>query len=180
MLCYVSGRQTHSVGYALVEAKRKGRFNRKQAEELGVPVGPKFQQLHEGSPIELENGTVVQPEDVVGEPRPGRRVIYTGDTRPTETVVSAAASADLLIHDAMFTHDYIERARQTGHSTVREAADVARRADVKQLALTHISSRYASNLTPLEEEATETYGEAAFIPNDGQSITIPYPNTDDE
>lgn len=170
--------RTRSVGYALVEEKRKGRFNRERAEELGVPVGPKFQQLHEGSPVELEDGTVVRPEQVVGESRPGRRVVYTGDTRPIDAVISAASDADLLIHDSMFTHDRHDRAQHTGHSTAQEAATVASRAGVKCLALTHISSRYANNVTPLKNEAIETFGDDVFLPNDGDSLTISYP--DDE
>ncbi|MFC7209302.1 ribonuclease Z [Natronoarchaeum sp. GCM10025321] len=172
--------RTRSVGYALVEAERKGRFDRERAEDLGVPVGPKFQQLHEGSPVELKDGTVVQPEEVVGDPRPGRRVVYTGDTRPTEPVVSAAANADLLIHDAMFTQDRQQRAQQTGHSTAQEAATVASKAGVKRLALTHISSRYATDAEPLENEAVEKFGDNAFLPDDGDTITIPYPEIDDE
>lgn len=171
--------RTRSVGYALIEAERKGRFDRERAEDLGVPVGPKFQQLHEGSPVELEDGTVVQPETVVGDPRPGRRVVYTGDTRPTEPVVSVAANADLLIHDAMFTHDRQQRAQQTGHSTAQEAATVASQASVKRLALTHISSRYATDVEPLENEAVERFGDSAFLPEDGDTITIPYPENND-
>lgn len=171
--------RTRSVGYVLVEAERKGRFDRERAQDLGVPVGPKFQQLHEGNAVELEDGTVVQPEEVVGDPRPGRRVVYTGDTRPIEPVVSVAANADLLIHDAMFTQDRQQRAQQTGHSTAREAASVASQAGVKRLALTHISSRYATNAEPLENEAIERFGDNAFLPDDGDTITIPYPECDD-
>lgn len=170
--------RTRSVGYALVEDERKGRFDRERAEDLGVPVGPKFQQLHEGSPVELEDGTVVHPEEVVGEPRPGRCVVYTGDTRPTDPVVAVASDADLLIHDAMFAHDRYDRAQQTGHSTAQQAATVATRADAKRLALTHISSRYANDVTPLENEAIEEFGENAFLPDDGDTITIPYPDSD--
>ncbi|MFC7164701.1 ribonuclease Z [Halospeciosus flavus] len=172
--------RTRSVGYALAEAERKGRFDRERAEELGVPVGPKFHQLHEGSSVELEDGTVVQPEEVVGDPRPGRRIVYTGDTRPTEPVVSAAANADLLIHDAMFTQDRQQRAQQTAHSTAQEAASVASQADVKRLALTHISSRYATDVKPLKNEAVERFGDSVFLPDDGDTITIPYPESDDK
>ena len=171
--------RTRSVGYALVEADRNGRFDRERAEELGVPVGPKFQRLHEGSPVELEDGTVVHPDEVVGDPRPGRRVVYTGDTRPTEPVVSVAANADLLIHDATFAHDRQPRAHQTGHSTAKEAATVASQAGAKRLALTHTSSRYATDVEPLENEAVERFGDNAFLPDDGDTITIPYPENDD-
>jgi len=174
--CFETDHQTQSVGYALVEDQRKGRFNRKRAEELGVPVGPKFQQLHEGSSVELEGGTVVYSEEVVGESRPGRRIVYTGDTRPTDSVVSAASNADLLIHESMFSEEHSDRAQYTAHSTAQQAANIARRADVKRLALTHISSRYAHDVTPLKAEAAEIFGEGAFIPEDGDSIRIPYPD----
>lgn len=161
-----------------MEDERKGRFDRERAEELGVPVGPKFQQLREGSTIELDDGTVVHPEEVVGEPRPRRRIVYTGDTRPTDTVVEAATDADLLIHDAMFTHERHDRAEHTGHSTVQQAATVATAADVKRLALTHISSRYANNVIFIENEAVETFGEDAFLPDDGDTVSISYPNSE--
>lgn len=169
---------TQSVGYALIESERKGRFDCDKAEELGVPVGPKFQQLHDGTPVELDDGTVIHPNEVVGDPRPGRKVVYTGDTRPTETVVSAATDADLLIHDAMFAAEQSDRAQYTDHSTAQEAASVATRAEVKRLALTHISSRYANNVAPLEREAVEVFGEHVLLPDDGDSVTVPFPDAD--
>jgi ribonuclease Z len=166
---------TPSVGYALVEDERKGRFDRERAEELGVPVGPKFSQLHEGTPVELEDGTVIEPEQVVGEPRPGRRVVYTGDTRPTERVVAAAEGADLLIHDATFTADEADRARETGHSTSVEAGRVARRAGAKRLVLTHISSRYAGDTGDLKAEARDAFDGRVVVATDGYEVTVPYP-----
>lgn len=166
--------RTRSVGYVLVEADRKGRFDRERAEELGVPVGPAFGRLHAGEPVELEDGTVIEPEQVVGEPRPGRRVVYTGDTRPTEETVEAASDADLLIHDATFGDDWAERARETGHSTAREAGGIAARAGVKRLALTHISSRYAGDASRLANEAGEEHDEA-FVAEDGREIEVPFP-----
>jgi ribonuclease Z len=166
---------TASVGYALVEDERKGRFDRERAEELGVPVGPKFSRLHEGEPVELEDGTVVRPEQVVGSPRPGRRVVYTGDTRPSDAVRAAAADADLLIHDATFASDNRERAGPTGHSTARQAARLAREADADRLALVHVSSRYAGDVSPLEREASGAFDGEAFVPDDGDEVEVPYP-----
>lgn len=173
--CFGTDHRTKSVGYVLIEDHRKGRFDRERAEELGVPVGPKFRQLHEGSSVELADGTVVSPKEVVGEPRPGRRIVYTGDTRPTDSVISAAENADLLVHDATFAHDRTDRAHRTGHSTAEQAATVATRAGVKHLALTHPSSRYANNVTPLAREAVDTFGDTAFIPDDGDTFAVPYP-----
>jgi ribonuclease Z len=174
---FTTDHRTSSVGYALVEDERKGRFDREYAQELGVPVGPKFSRLHEGQAVELEDGTVVQPEQVVGDPRPGRKLVYTGDTRPHDAVVSAAEGADLLIHDATFANDASERAAETGHSTAGEAAEVANRAGAKALALTHISSRYAGDAREISEGASGFAGEA-FVAHDGLKYEIPYP--DDE
>jgi ribonuclease Z len=171
---FATDHRTQSVGYALVEDDRKGRFDRERAEELGVPVGPKFGQLHEGESVELDDGTVIQPEQVVGPPRPGRRVVYTGDTRPTGATVEAADDADLLVHEATFGEDGSERAGKTGHSTARQAAELASRAGAKRLALTHVSSRYAGESDRLEAEAREVF-EGAFLPDDGDDIEVPYP-----
>jgi ribonuclease Z len=167
--------RTRSVGYALVEDERKGRFDRERAEELGVPVGPKFSKLHDGEPVELDDGTVVRPEQVVGEPRPGRRVVYTGDTRPTEAVVDAASDADLLVHDATFADDRRDRARDTGHSTAREAGAVARRADAKRLVLAHVSSRYAGDEGLLAEQAADAFDGEIIVGEDGYETSVPYP-----
>ncbi len=168
--------RTDAVGYALVEDDRKGRFDRERAEELGVPVGPKFSRLHGGESVELDDGTVVDPEQVVGDPRPGRRVVYTGDTRPTGPVEAAAADADLLIHDATFADDWADRAADTGHATAREAAELADRAGVERLALTHISSRYAGDVSDHLAEAREAFDGEVFVPDDGETCEIPYPD----
>ena len=169
--------RTTSVGYALVEDDRKGRFDRERAEELGVPVGPKFSRLHDGESVELEDGTVVDPDQVVGDPRPGRRVVYTGDTRPSKPVERAAEGADLLIHDATFADEDAERAPQTGHATAREAAELAARAGVKRLALTHVSSRYGGYADHLGEQAREAFPEA-FVAEDGQELDVPFPDAE--
>ena len=167
--------RVRSVGYVLSENDRKGRFDRERAEALGVPVGPKFSQLHGGESVELEDGTVVRSEQVVGPPRPGRTLVYTGDTRPAESTVEAAADADLLIHDATFASDRTGRARRTAHSTAAEAADVASRAGAKRLALTHVSSRYAGDISPLERDVEDFDGEA-FVADDGLERDVPYPD----
>jgi ribonuclease Z len=170
-----------AVGYALVEADRKGRFDRERAEELGVPAGPKFSTLHEGEPVELDDGTVVRPEQVVGPPRPGRRLVYTGDTRPAAATVDAATDADLLVHDATFRDDRRERAAETGHSTAAQAADIANRAGAARLALTHISSRYAGRAGELADEARSIFEAAEVIlPDDGDVFEVPYPDADAE
>ena len=170
--------RTQSLGYALVEDDRKGRFDREKAEnELGISPGPKYSKLHAGEAVE-HDGRTIQPEEVVGPPRPGRTVVYSGDTRPVEAVLEASEDADLLIHDATFGDDRAERAQRTGHSTAREAGSLAVEAGVKRLALTHISTRYAGQADRLQAEAREAFGDAAFVAADGQAIDVPYP--DDE
>jgi ribonuclease Z len=172
---FATDHRTTSVGYALIEEDRKGRFDRERAEELGVPVGPKFSRLHEGEPVELEDGTVVEPDQVVGRPRPGRRVVYTGDTRPCQSAIDVAADADLLIHDATFGSEYADRARDTGHATAREAAAVANAAGATRLVLTHVSSRYAGDASVLAREASEAFDGEARVAHDGLEIEVPYP-----
>jgi ribonuclease Z len=167
-----------AVGYALVEDDRKGRFDRERAEELGVPVGPKFSRLHEGEPVELADGTVVHPDQVVGPPRPGRRVVYTGDTRPTDTTVEVAEDADLLIHEATFADDSAERAGRTGHSTARQAGALAERAGARRLALTHVSSRYAGDASALADEARDAFDGEFHLAHDGLELEVPYPDAD--
>ncbi|KAB1192747.1 ribonuclease Z [Haloferax sp. MBLA0076] len=170
--------RTSSVGYVLVEDDRPGRFDREKAEELGVPVGPAFGRLHSGEDVELEDGTVVRSEQVVGDPRPGRKVVYTGDTRPLDTTVEVAEDADLLVHDATFTDEESDRAKSTAHSTAREAARVARDANVRRFALTHISARYAANPNPLLEQAREVYHGDVFVAEDGQKVDVPFPDSE--
>ncbi len=175
---YRTEHRTRSVGYALVEDDRPGRFDRERAEELGIPVGPKFGRLHRGEPVELDDGRTIRPEQVVGEPRPGRTFVYTGDTRPIDGTVEIAAAADLLVHDATFASDDADRARQTAHSTAREAAEIASRANAKRLALTHVSSRYAGDASKLAEEAAAAFGGESFVAADGQKVEIPYPDAE--
>ena len=161
-----------AVGYRLVEHDRPGRFDVERARALGVPEGPLFGMLHRGETVEGVDGPV-RPDDVVGPPRPGRTVVYTGDTRPAAEVEEAAAGAQLLIHDATFAEDEADRALETSHSTAAEAAGVALRAGVGRLVLTHISSRYSANPSPLEIEARAVFPETE-VARDGLVIELPY------
>jgi len=161
-----------SLGYSIVEKPRLGRFNPERARELGIPEGPLWGRLHQGHPVEVDDRTVL-PADVVGAPRPGRKLVYTGDTRPSRETVRAADRADLLIHEATFGHDENERARQTGHSTAREAATVARQANVLRLVLTHFSPRYADDARGLEREARKIFPETVAA-HDGLALDVPY------
>lgn len=167
------GRGAQSRGYALVEDNRLGRFDPERARALGIPEGPLFGRLHRGQAVEVD-GRVIQPEELVGAPRPGRRVVYSGDTRPCRQTAEAAGAADLLIHDATFADDEAERARGTGHSTAREAAELAAACGARRLLLTHISSRYAEDPRILEREARELFPGAA-VAHDGLVVEVPFP-----
>jgi len=171
---FATDHRTRSVGYALVEGDRKGRFFREKAEELGVPVGPAFGRLHEGEAVELEDGTVVEPDQVVGPPRPGRRLVYTGDTGPADSVATAAEDADLLVHDATFADAEAERARETAHSTAREAGEIAARAGARRLALTHVSPRYSADASRLAAEAGEAFDGDVLLARDGLEVEVPF------
>ncbi len=159
-----------ALGYALVEEERPGRFDPSRAAELGVEPGPQFGLLQRGEPVEA-GGRVVQPDEVMGESRPGRKVVVTGDTEPCESTVAIAHRAELLVHDGTFAEEELDRARQTGHSTARQAAEVARAADVSMLALTHLSSRYFAPV--IEQEARAAF-EASVVPRDFDVIEVPY------
>ena len=160
-----------ALGYALVESERPGRFDLEAAKRLGVPEGPAFAALQRGESVEGAGGTV-RPEDVVGEARSGRTVVITGDTAPCQATVEAARGAELLVHDASFAEEEAQRAADTGHSTVGQAAAVAREAEVRMLALVHISSRY--HVGKVLEEAREVY-EAIVAPKDFDVVEIPFP-----
>ena len=161
-----------SVGYRLREHDRPGRFDIERAHELGVPDGPLFGQLQRGATVTTEAGTDVTPDMVLGEPRTGRRVIFTGDTRACAAVRDMSQSATLLIHDSTFCLDEQQRAVSTGHSTAHDAALTAAAADVGMLALTHISNRYAGR--ELLEEAREVFPNS-ICPRDFDQIELPYP-----
>jgi ribonuclease Z len=158
-------------GYAIVEDERPGRFDAELATRLGVPFGPDFGRLQRG---EVVNG--VHPEQVIGPDRPGRKIVISGDTAPCEMLRVAAHQADLLVHEATFTEEERERAMQTGHSTARQAAELACEAEVRMLALTHVSTRYAGS--EVRDEARAVF-ERTEVPRDFDVIDIPFPEKGD-
>lgn len=160
-------------GYALIEHLRLGRFDPDRARALGIPEGPLWGKIHKGETISLPDGRRVTPAELVGAPRPGRRIVYTGDTRPCAAVVEAAAGADLLVHEATFGEDERERAKETGHSTARQAAEVAARAGARRLLLTHISARYSREAPELAAEARAVFPETE-VGRDGMTVEVPY------
>jgi ribonuclease Z len=154
-------------GYALVEQPRPGHLDARLAEELGVMPGPDFGRLQRGETI---NG--VAPEQVMGSMREGRKIVLSGDTAPSEALAIAAHQADLLVHEATFAEEESERARQTAHSTARQAAQLASDAQVRLLALTHLSNRYAGR--ELRAEARELFANTE-VPRDFDTIEVPFP-----
>jgi len=161
-----------SLGYAFIEKDRPGKFYRDKAEALGIPPGPLYSKLVKGESVEV-NGKIITPEMVVGPPRPGRKIVYTGDTRPCDRTLEIAKNADVLIHDASFTSDLQDWAEETKHSTAREAAEIARKAGVLQLILTHISARYSKDPSPLLNEAKEVF-ENTVVANDLMTVEVKY------
>lgn len=140
-----------SLAYAIVEDLRPGKFYLEKALEFGVKPGPDFSRLQAGQTVELPGGRVIKPEQVMGPARPGRKVVYAGDTRPCERLIELARDADVLIHDCTLANELADKAAESGHSTPAEAAEVARRAGVKQLVLVHISPRYTDDAELLRE-----------------------------
>jgi len=171
IVVFETDHRADTVGYALAEHTRLGRFNPERARELGVPEGPLWGRLHKGETVKLDDGRTVSPADLVGAPRAGRTLVYTGDTRPSPLVVEAARGADLLIHEATFGGDEAERAVETGHSTAAEAARVAHDAGVRRLVLTHISPRYTRDAPELLAEAQAVFPETV-VARDGMMVEV--------
>jgi ribonuclease Z len=163
-----------SFGYALEEPQRPGRFHPRKAAALGLGAGPLFGRLQRGEDVVTAAGRPVRPEDVMDPPRPGRKVVFSGDTRPSEALVEAARDADLLVHEGTFLDEHAERAVETRHSTAREAAGVADRAAVKHLVLNHVSSRYDSEPERLLDEARVGYRGPITVAEDGMVIEVGY------
>ena len=173
IVAFETEHRADTVGYALVEHIRLGRFNPERALELGIPEGPLWGRLHKGESVVLEDGRIISPAELVGAPRAGRALVYSGDTRPTLSVIEAARGADLLVHEATFGGDEAERAKETGHSTAAEAARVAHDAGVRRLVLTHISPRYNRDATELLAEARAVFPETT-IARDGLTVEVPF------
>jgi ribonuclease Z len=159
-------------GYAIAEPERPGRFDVAAADALGVPDGPARGRLQAGEDVTVASGRTVSPAEVLGEPRPGRKLVLTGDTAPSPVVAQAAHGADLLVHEASFLAEEAERARETLHSTAEDAAKIARLAQVRLLALTHVSPRYFG--PELADEARAVFPDTV-VPRDFDLIEVPFP-----
>lgn len=165
----------NSLSYALIEKRRPGRFHKEKAEDLGVPEGPLWSKLQSGKSVELPSGRIIDPKLVLGASRSGRKIVYTGDTGPSEALVELAKNADLLIHEATFENEMKERALEDGHSTPSIAGQTAKAAGVKRLILTHISARY-KNANILLQQAQKIFANTDTAED---FLKIELPLTDD-
>jgi ribonuclease Z len=160
-----------SLGWSLIEATRPGRFDVEGADALGIPTGPERGALQRGEMVTLPDGRTITPDQVLGPPRPGRKVVITGDTAPAEEIVEAAWGGDLLVTEATFSEEERKRAEETRHQTAAQAAELARRAEVGLLALTHLSSRYFG--PEIAREAREIFPETV-VPRDFDVVEVPF------
>lgn len=160
-----------ALGWSLVEGIRPGRFDVPGADALGVPNGPERGALQRGETVTLPGGATISPEQVLGPPRPGRKLVITGDTAPSDTIVEAAVDADVLVTEATFSDEEEDRARETMHQTAGQAAEIARRANVSLLALTHLSTRYFG--PEIAQEAREIFPETV-VPRDFDVVEVPF------
>jgi ribonuclease Z len=160
-----------SLGFTLVEHPRPGRFDVAAADALGVPSGPERGLLQAGESIQLADGGVVTPDEVLGPPRDGRKVVLSGDTAFSPLVLEAARGAEVLVHEATFLDEERDRAQETAHATALEAAELARDAEVALLALTHLSSRYFG---PEVAREARTIFPDTVVPKDFDVIDVPF------
>ena len=161
------------LSYVLEEKPRPGRFNREKAEALGIPAGPLYSRLQEGQPVTVR-GATFRPEDVLGPPRRGRKIVYTGDSMASETLIEMTRGADVLIHDATADAALEEKANRYGHASSRQAAHVAKEAGVGLLVLTHLSPRYEDPSTILAD--AKAVFENVQVAEDFTEIEVPYPD----
>jgi ribonuclease Z len=159
-----------AVGWSLIEGTRPGRFDVEAADALGVPSGPARGALQRGESVTCPDGSMVNADQVLGPPRPGRKIVITGDTAPAETIVEAGWGADVFVTEATFSEEERERAQETMHQTAAQAAAIAKRANVGLLALTHLSNRYFG--PEIAREAREIFPETV-VPRDFDVVEVP-------
>jgi ribonuclease Z len=159
-----------ALAYSLIEDVRPGKFDKPKALKIGIPEGPLFSKLQQGKTITLKDGKKISPDMVLGPPRKGRKIVFSGDTKPIEEMIDFAKNADVLIHEATFNSEFEELSSDYGHSTASQAAEIAKKAGVGKLFLIHISPRYNDNTT-LELEAQKIF-KNSIAPKDFQEIEV--------
>jgi ribonuclease Z len=156
--------------YCLEEHQRPGKFNKAKALELGIPVGPLFSKLQCGQTITLANGKKITPGMILGPSRRGRKIVISGDTMPCEEMIAFSKNADVLVHEATFDSELEDIAKEYGHTTAAQAAEIAKKAKVEKLFLVHVSPRYL-DYRVLENDARKIFVQS-FVPKDFQEIEI--------
>jgi ribonuclease Z len=169
--CVEADHSIPSLAYCLEEKRRPGRFNLRKAVKLSIPEGPLFRRLQEGRSVRVGNRTIT-PEQVLGPARPGRKIVYTGDTKPSKDIIRLAKGADVLVHDCTLDSSHAVMASEFGHSTAAEAAAVAKAAGVGNLFLVHISPRYEDH-SVLEKEARKVFRNSA-VANDLDEYVVKF------
>jgi|YelNatPaOPRAMG01_1025707.scaffolds.fasta_scaffold09247_4 ribonuclease Z len=153
---------TPTYGISIKEDDKPGRFDPEKSDKLGVPVELRG-VLQKGIPIKLPDGKVIRPEDVMGPPRKGAKVVFSSDTRPCDSLLKEAENADVLIHEATYDDDKKDRAEKTGHSTISEAIEVGIASKARKIVLTHFSARYKKeDLEKMETKIREKYENVIF------------------
>ncbi len=174
--CVEAVHSVPTLAYRINERNRPGRFRRKVAVEMGIPEGELWGRLQKGEKVSFSrNGeeVMVGPEDVLGAARKGRSVIFSGDTGPSENIIELAKDGDILVHEATFTSELTDLAREVGHSTILDAADIAKKAGVGTLVLVHSSPRYTKDLHFQEymKEAITSFSDV-FVPEDLEQLEV--------
>lgn len=154
-----------------IEEKKKPKFIREKAIELGVPVGPLFGRLQNGEEVEVD-GKIIKPEQVLGEPRKGIKITYSGDTRPCDEMIEFAKDSSLLIHESTFTNEHYGNAKEHFHSTAEAAAKIAKKANVEKLIITHISTRYGEPYAKILLKEAKAVFENTEIAHDLMEIKL--------
>jgi len=158
------------VAYSLEEKMRPGKFDKPKALGLGIPEGPFFSKLQKGKTITLKDGRKITPNMVLGSPRQGRKIVFSGDTEPLDTMIKFSKNADVLIHEATFDSNLEDIAGQYGHTTAHQAAEIAKKANVGELFLTHVSPRYLDKRV-LENDAKDVF-KNSYVPRDFDEIEV--------
>jgi len=161
-----------TLGYSIQEKSRPGKFDKKKALKIGIPEGPLFSKIQKGETITLKNGQIIKPKQILGPARKGRKIVISGDTKPTKKMIDFAKFADILIHDSTFDSKLQDIANDYGHSTACQSAEIAKNAKINKLFLTHISPRYLDNEI-LEKDARKIF-KNSYVARDFQEIEVNY------
>jgi ribonuclease Z len=166
-----SDHTVESYSYCFEEKPRPGKFFPEKAIDIGLPEGEMWAKLQKGETITLSNSKIVKPDDVMGPRKKGRKIVYTGDTKPFEAFARFAKYADVIIHDCTYDDALNDKAEITGHSTPTQAAEQAKVAEAKMLVLTHISARYP-DAKLLLDQAKKTF-ENTILAEDLLALELP-------